>query len=182
MLLLFGAGLLLRTLHGGRGRRPRLPREQRADDDGRSAWRAVSDRRRRCCSSSTRSSARSAPCPASRSVAWTSTLPLGASDGGGRPSRSQATPPRGRTPASDRRLQIVSPTVLHDARPADRRGPRLHRPRRADGVPVCIVNEAFVRRNPRGPLAGRRACRAASAASRRRDAGGDARSSASRGR
>ena len=53
-------------------------------------------------------------------------------------------PPVTESAAADHRLSGRQPDVLLDARPADRRRPRLRRRDTRDSPPVCIVNEAFV--------------------------------------
>ena len=67
--------------------------------------------------------------PGVRSVAWTSTLPLGPSDAGRVLFRDRRRPAGGREPASDRRLPDREPDVLPDARSSCRGGPELQRPR-----------------------------------------------------
>jgi putative ABC transport system permease protein len=87
--------------------------------------------------------------PGVRSVAWATTLPLGPSYAG----QSffeivGATPAENRSPAAD--YQVVNPTYFRTldipivaGRPFDDRDQR-------NSVPVCLVNEAFVRRHVRG--------------------------------
>jgi putative ABC transport system permease protein len=88
--------------------------------------------------------------PGVRSVAWTSTLPLEGSSFGGSPFEivGDETPPTTNRPMVD--YQIVSPSYLRTldipivaGRGFDERDTR-------DSVPVCLVSEAFVRRYMRG--------------------------------
>jgi putative ABC transport system permease protein len=85
-----------------------------------------------------------------RSVGWASTLPLGPSDAGQMFYDIVGNPPpeESKRPAAD--YQIVSPTYfqtldlpLVDGRAFNDRDTR-------DSIPVCIVNEAFVRRHLQG--------------------------------
>jgi putative ABC transport system permease protein len=88
--------------------------------------------------------------PGVRSVAWASTLPLGPSDAGQTFFEIVGDPPpeESKRPTAD--YQIVSPTYFQTldlpvvaGRAFDDRDTR-------DSVPVCIVNEAFVRRHLQG--------------------------------
>lgn len=89
--------------------------------------------------------------PGVRSVAWASTLPLGVSTFGRFPFEIVGDPPveANRRPEAD--LQIVSPSYFETVDLSILAGrPFTDRDTR-EAVPVCIVNEAFVR----GPLQGR---------------------------
>ena len=131
--------------YGGGRRRPRLSRRERADDAGRSAGVEVPDAGDRCSSSSTRSSAKSEPCPACGASRGRARCRSASSTDGASRSRSSAIR---RSDASQRPTadyQIVSPTYFSTldlpivaGRGFDDRDTR-------DSVPVCIVNEAFVR-------------------------------------
>lgn len=88
--------------------------------------------------------------PGVRNVAWASTLPLGESDAGPTEFEIVGDPPpeASKRPSAD--FQIVSPSYFETldlpvvaGRAFDDRDAR-------DGVPVCIVNEAFVRRHLQG--------------------------------
>ena len=85
--------------------------------------------------------------PGVADVAWASALPLGDSLRRCDADATRSSAIRRSTTRSGRPtdFQIVSPTLLLDARPADRRRPRVRRARHRDSPPVCIVNEAFVR-------------------------------------
>jgi putative ABC transport system permease protein len=147
--LLFGAGLLLRTLVS----LDQVDRGYRADDvltmmvdplgssyptpeSLEQFFRAIDDE--------------VLAVPGVRSVAWASTLPLGESDAGSTDFEIVGEPPPdpSRRPSAD--FQIVSPGYFEAldlpvvaGRAFDDRDAR-------DGVPVCIVNEAFVRRHLQG--------------------------------
>ena len=142
VLLLIGAGLLLRTLIAVEGVDRGYRHRGRGDDDGRSAGLDIPDpgallqffdeveREMRAV-------------PGVRSVAWTSTLPLGASDIGpvvfeivGDPPPADASGRRGNQLVSTRISKASIPIVAGRAF-TDRDT--------LDSPPVCIVSEAFVR-------------------------------------
>ena len=146
-----------------RERGPRLPGRARADDDGGSAGVAAIRTPDRCSASIERSSdevaARSrraqrrlghARCrSASRTIGSLSFEIVG-----------DPPPSQRQRPAAD--YQIVSPSYFETVDLPIVGGPRVHRSRHArTASPVCIVNEAFVRRAPRRTLADRRARRVA---------------------
>ena len=89
--------------------------------------------------------------PGVRSVAWASTLPLGASTIGSLPFEVVGDPAveADRRPQAD--LQIVSPAYFDTVDLPVVMGRRFTDRDTREAVPVCIVNEAFVR----GPLLGR---------------------------
>ena len=127
-----GAAALRRRLAAAdapcrRERRPRLPRAQRAHDDGRSAWAVVSDRRRiaavlRIDRARSQRRSRHPQCRVVDDAA------LGAFGWRTPCLRNRRRDARGRPPASDRRLRDRQRAVFHHHRSADRRGPRLHGP------------------------------------------------------
>jgi putative ABC transport system permease protein len=149
VVLLFGAGLLLRTLSSldnvDRGYRAEQVLTMMVDPLGSSYptpaslgqfFEAVEGEIRTL--------------PGVRSTAWASTLPLGESDAG--PTSFEivgdAPPEESKRPSAD--FQIVSPAYFQTldlpvvaGRAFDQRDTR-------DSVPVCIVNEAFVRRHLQG--------------------------------
>ena len=150
VVLLFGAGLLLRTLAAvdsvdrGYGEDQVLtmmvdPLYSRYPSY-EALWRFFSDIEREVMT-----------IPGVRSVAWASTLPLGASTFGGFPFEIVGNPPveGDRRPEAD--LQVVSPSYFEAVDlPIVMGRPFTDRDSR-EAEPVCIVNEAFVR----GPLQGR---------------------------
>jgi putative ABC transport system permease protein len=88
--------------------------------------------------------------PGVRSVAWTSTLPLGPSDAGQSFFEIAGDPPvdDSQRPIAD--YQIVSPAYFRTLDLPVVAGRGFDDRDRRDGVPVCIVNEAFVRGYLRG--------------------------------
>ena len=156
VLLLVGAGLLLRTLMAvqnvDRGYRAEsvltmmvdpLGSEYPTDEKLLQFYDAVEQEVRAL--------------PGVRSVAWASTLPLGTSYEGTRFVSIVGDPPAqdGTQPSAD--YQVVNPSYFQAVdlpvvagRGFDERDIR-------DGVPVCIVNEAFVRAPPAGTVADRHA-------------------------
>jgi putative ABC transport system permease protein len=149
VLLLVGAGLLLRTLLAvervDRGYRAEsvltmvvdpLASQYPTNEKLLQFYEAVADEVRAL--------------PNVRSVAWASTLPLGPSYAGRTWATIEGDPPveEGQRPTAD--YQLVSPSYfetvdlpLVEGRAFDTRDTR-------DGVPVCIVNEAFVSAHLRG--------------------------------
>jgi putative ABC transport system permease protein len=85
--------------------------------------------------------------PGVRSVAWASTLPLGPSDAGQTFYDIVGDPPleESKRPAAD--YQIVSPTYFQTLDLPVVAGRAFNDRDTRDSVPVCIVNEAFVRRH-----------------------------------
>ena len=150
VLLLFGAGLLLRTLLSvegvDRGYRARSILTMTVDPIGSRYPTPASmlqfydavEREVRAI-------------PGVRSVAWASTLPLGPSYFGRTFFEIVGDPPldRARRPSAD--YQIVSPSYFETVELPVVAGRAFDDRDSTDGVPVCIVNEAFVR----GPLQGR---------------------------
>jgi len=149
VLLLFGAGLLLRTLlvveSVDPGYRARSVLTMMVDPLGRryptdaallqffqSIEREVS------------------VLPGVRSLAWSSTLPLGPSDGGERSFEIAGGPPvdARQRPVAD--YEIVSPGYFTTLDLPVVTGRRFTDQDRADSVPVCMVNEAFARHYLRG--------------------------------
>ena len=142
VLLLFGAGLLLRTLMAVESVDRGYRAEQRADDDGRSAGLALSDAATSLLQFFDAVEQEVAAIPGVRSVAWASTLPLGPSTIGRRLVRDRRRP-ASRRRASVRRAdyQIVSPTYFETLdlpivagrgftdRDTPRQRPGLHRQR-----------------------------------------------------
>jgi putative ABC transport system permease protein len=88
--------------------------------------------------------------PGVRSMAWTSTLPLGASDGGQRSFEIAGDPPNDERQRPVANYDIVSPTYFRTLDLPVVLGRGFNDRDRADSVPVCMVNEAFVRRYLRG--------------------------------
>ena len=154
VLLLFGAGLLLRTLLAvesvDRGYRADSVLTMIVDPLGSSyptpdAAAAVLRRRRARGAAASRRARRGVGhhAAARRVVSGGSSFVQVAGD-----------PPPAREPAADRRLPDREPRLLRDAGSAGRRRPGLRRSRHAaTAPPVCIVNEAFVRSAPAGPVA-----------------------------
>jgi putative ABC transport system permease protein len=87
--------------------------------------------------------------PGVRNIAWATTLPLG-------PSYAEQyffeivgeTPAENRTPSAD--YQVVSPTYFRTLDLPILAGRQLDDRDRRESVPVCLVNEAFVRRHVSG--------------------------------
>jgi putative ABC transport system permease protein len=88
--------------------------------------------------------------PGVRSMAWTTTLPLGASDGGQRSFEIAGDPPIDERQRPVANYEIVSPAYFRTLDLPVVAGRRFNDRDRADSVPVCMVNEAFVRRYLRG--------------------------------
>ena len=88
--------------------------------------------------------------PGVRSVGWASTLPLGPSDAGQTFFDIVGDPPpeESKRPAAD--YQIVSPTYFQTLDLPLVAGRAFNDRDTRDSVPVCIVNEAFVRRHLQG--------------------------------
>jgi putative ABC transport system permease protein len=99
--------------------------------------------------------------PGVRSVGWASTLPLGTSDAGQTFYDIVGDPPpeESKRPAAD--YQIVSPTYFQTLDLPLVAGRAFNDRDTRDSVPVCIVNEAFVRRHlqDRSPIGRRVALR-----------------------
>jgi len=92
-----------------------------------------------------------------RSIAWASTLPLGESTFGATSFEVVGDTPveENRRPTTD--YQIVSPTYFGTLELPVVQGRAFTEADTADGMPVCIVNEAFVRRHLHGrPVIGGR--------------------------
>jgi putative ABC transport system permease protein len=107
--------------------------------------------------------------PGVRSVAWASTLPLGPSDAGRSSFDIVGDPPvdENMRPTAD--YQIVSPTYFETLDLPVVAGRGFNDRDARNGVPVCIVNEAFVRGHLQGrsPIGVRIATRPAGAAQAR---------------
>jgi putative ABC transport system permease protein len=88
--------------------------------------------------------------PNVRSVAWASTLPLGPSYAGRTWVAIEGDPPveEGRRPTAD--YQLVSPSYFETVDLPIVEGRAFDTRDTLEGVPVCIVNEAFVRAHLRG--------------------------------
>ena len=133
-------------------RRSRLPRRQRAHACSSTRSRIKYPTRRSCCSSTMPSSRRFARCPACGASPGPATLPLGRSYEGTPFFDDRRRPRRRRTagsPTAD--FQIVSPSYFEALDLPVVAGPRLRRARHPPAaVPVCIVNEAFVRAHLQG--------------------------------
>ena len=174
VLLLFGAGLLLRTLlaveNVDRGYRAR----QRADDDGRPARLDAIRPTRLCCSSSRRSSTKSRRSRASAAWPGRARCRWGRRTAASGPSKLRRDRPMDERQRPIADYEIVSPHVLPDAGSARRRGPRLHRSGQGRQR-SRLHGERSVRPPPsRRAVADRPACRApVRAASARRAAGGE---------
>jgi putative ABC transport system permease protein len=99
--------------------------------------------------------------PGVRSVGWASTLPLGPSDAGQRSFEIVGDPPPegSQRPSAD--YQIVSPTYFQSLDLPIVTGRAFNDRDTSDSVAVCIVNEAFVRRRlqSRSPIGLRLALR-----------------------
>jgi putative ABC transport system permease protein len=149
VLLLFGAGLLLRTLQAvediDRGYRANSVLTMMVDPLGRRyptdaallQFFAAIERE-------------VAVLPGVRSMAWTSTLPLGPSNGGDRSFEIAGGPAvdARQRPVAD--YEIVSPAYFRTLDLPVVAGRGFTDQDRADSVAVCMVNEAFVRRHLRG--------------------------------
>ena len=149
VILLFGAGLLLRTLleveSVDRGYRAEsvlsmivdpLSSSYPTDDAELQFYEAVEQE--------------VLALPGVRSVGWASTLPLGVSYAGRSDFEIVGDPPadESRRPSAD--YQIVSPTYFRTLDLPLVAGRGFDERDRRDGVAVCIVNEAFVRRHLQG--------------------------------
>ncbi len=90
--------------------------------------------------------------PGVRSVGWASTLPLGPSDAGQRSFEivGDPQPEESQRPTAD--YQVVSPTYFQTLDLAVLAGRAFTERDTRDSVPVCIVNEALVRRHLRGRM------------------------------
>ncbi|MGH9816337.1 MAG: ADOP family duplicated permease [Candidatus Acidiferrales bacterium] len=104
--------------------------------------------------------------PGVRSVGWASTLPLGPSDAGQRSFEivGDPQPEESQRPIAD--YQIVGPTYFQTLDLPVVAGRAFTDRDTPDGVPVCIVNEALVRRHfeDRSPIGARLALRTTSSA------------------
>ena len=149
VLLLFGAGLLLRTLLAvegvDRGYRAKSVLTMMVDPLGRryptdAALLQFFEAIEREVTT----------LPGVRSMAWTSTLPLGPSDGGERSFEIAGGPAvdARQRPVAD--YEIVSPAYFRTLDLPVVAGRGFTDQDRADSVAVCMVNEAFVRRHLRG--------------------------------
>jgi putative ABC transport system permease protein len=149
VVLLFGAGLLLRTLLAvdsvDRGYRAERVLTMMVDPLGSryptpvslvQFFEAVESKIRAL--------------PRVRSVGWASTLPLGPSDAGQRSFEIVGDPPpeESQRPTAD--YQIVSPAYFQTLDLPVVAGRAFNDLDTPDSVPVCIVNEAFVRRHLQG--------------------------------
>ncbi len=144
VFLLSGAGLLLRTLARRRSLRSRVSRRQRPLDARRSARLEVSDREA-LQQFYDQVEAEIAAVPGVAGVAWASDRPLDFFDAGGFSFEIVGDPPLEDRERPGTAYQVVSPAYFSTldlpilaGRAFDRRDAR-------DGVPVCIVNEAFAR-------------------------------------
>ena len=144
VLLLFGAGLLLRTLIAVEG----FDRGYRAESvlsmlvDPLGSKYPTPDSLQQFFD---QVESEVATVPGVASVAWASSLPLDFFDAGGLSFEIVGDPPIGDSQRPSTEYQVVSPTYFSTldlpilaGRAFDRRDTR-------DGVPVCIVNEAFAR-------------------------------------
>jgi putative ABC transport system permease protein len=149
VLLLFGAGLLLRTLlvveNVDPGYRARSVLTMMVDPLGRlyptdSALLQFFESIEREVGA----------LPGVRSLAWSSTLPLGPSDGGERSFEIVGGAPvdARQRPVAD--YEIVSPAYFSTLDLPIVAGRGFTAEDRADSVPVCMVNEAFVKHHFRG--------------------------------
>jgi putative ABC transport system permease protein len=149
VLLLVGAGLLLRTLMAvqnvDRGYRAESVLTMVVDPLG-----SEYPTTERLLQFYDRVAQEARALPGVRSVAWASTLPMGTSYGGTRFVSIAGDPPPqdGKQPSAD--YQVVDPSYFQtvdlpvvDGRAFDERDI-------SSGVPVCIVNEAFVRAHLQG--------------------------------
>ncbi len=149
VLLLFGAGLLLRTLQAvegvDRGYRAKSVLTMMVDPLGRryptdAALLQFFDAIEREVT----------VLPGVRGMAWTSTLPLGPSDGGERSFEIAGGPPVDARQRPVANYEIVSPGYFRTLDLPVVAGRGFTDQDRADSVPVCMVNEGFVRRYLRG--------------------------------
>jgi len=159
VLLLFGAGLLLRTLMAvdgfDRGYRAESVLSMLVDPLGS---KYPTDELLQQFYDQVE--AEIAAVPGVAGVAWTSTLPLDFFDAGGISFEIVGDPPIDESQRPRTEYQVVSPAYFStldlpilEGRAFDRRDAR-------DGVPVCIVNEAFARSFPgRSPIGRRVALR-----------------------
>ena len=164
MVLLFGAGLLLRTLmavdHVDRGYRADRILTMMVDPLGS---RYPTDASLLQFFDAIEREIR--PLPGVQSVAWTTGLPLGRF--GPRPTPSSTSSAIRRWTASKRPTadyQIVSPTYFRTLELPVVAGRGFDDHDTRDSVPVCIVNEAFVRHHLQGRSTDRREGRLAAAA------------------
>jgi putative ABC transport system permease protein len=88
--------------------------------------------------------------PGVRSVGWASTLPLGPSDAGQRSYEIVGDPPPDGSPRPSADFQIASPTYFQSLDLPIVTGRAFNDRDTSDSVAVCIVNEAFVRRRLQG--------------------------------
>ncbi len=150
VLLLFGAGLLLRTLMAvenvDRGYRAEGVLTMMVDPLGSQ----ISDTSSRCMQFFDAVEQEVMAVPGVRSVAWTSTLPLGPSDAGPFFFEIVGDPPvdESKRPTAD--YQIVSPAYFQTLDLPVVAGRGFTDRDTRDSVPVCIVNEAFVRGHLQG--------------------------------
>ncbi|MGH9163449.1 MAG: ABC transporter permease [Vicinamibacteraceae bacterium] len=149
VVLLFGAGLLLRTLlaveHVDRGYRAERVLTMMVDPLGaRYPTPASLVRFFEAVEAEIRA------LPGVRSAGWASTLPLGPSDAGETSFEIVGDPPpeESQRPTAD--YQIVSPTYFQTLDLPLAAGRSFNDRDTLDSVPVCIVNEAFVRRHLQG--------------------------------
>lgn len=159
VLLLFGAGLLLRTLMAVEG----FDRGYRADSvlsmlvDPLGSKYPTPESLQQFYD---QVEAEITGAPGVASVGWASSLPLDLSDSGGLSFEIVGGPPVGESQLPTTEYQVVSPTYFSTldlpilaGRAFDRRDTR-------DGVPVCILNEAFARSfHGRSPIGQRVALR-----------------------
>jgi putative ABC transport system permease protein len=149
VLLLFGAGLLLRTLlaveNVDRGYRADAVLSMMVDPLGSSYPTPASlqqffDAIEREVTA----------VPGVRSVAWTSALPLGPSEAGQSFFEIVGDPPVGESQRPTAEYQIVSPTYFDTLDLPVVAGRAFNQYDIRDSVPVCMVNEAFVRGHLQG--------------------------------
>ena len=149
VLLLFGAGLLLRTLMAVEGADPGYRAESvlsmvvdphgsryPTDADRLQFYEAVSDE--------------VLAIPGVRGVAWATTVPLGISYQGTTLFDIVGDPPPAESQPPSADYQIVSATYFETLEVPVVAGRGFDGRDIADGLPVCIVNEAFVRRYLQG--------------------------------
>ncbi len=154
VVLLFGAGLLLRTMLNveavDRGYRAESALSMIVDPPfgGEKLMPFYNDVERE-----TRAQ------PGVRSVTWASTLPLGRFVPGRVIFRDRRGHAAAGWPASDRRLSDRQPDILRNTRPANRHRPRIRRPRHA-GQPAGVHGQrSLCARIPARAIAGRHAYR-----------------------
>ena len=151
VLVLCGAGLLLRTLlvidSADQGYRAEGERVLTLDFVLPGTRYATADSRRQFYDAVEREVA---AVPGVRSAGWASSLPLGGSQLGGSAFEIIGDPPArdGNRPSAD--YQIVSHTYFRTLDLPIVEGRAFTAEDRADGSPVCIVSEGFVRRYLRG--------------------------------